>query len=109
MANQQFYKKIKFSAHYEKLKNINAEEPVTLMEVFIKDREHMEQSFIDYDTTFLGSDKQFPLPEGKYLVLLFNQNGTLFTTIRRYTSHKAAYYFGMRGKKLMVEYVIDTK
>ena len=97
-------KKIKFSQNYEKLSEINPDEPVVLLEVFIKMREHMSKAFLDYDTQY-DTDGRYELVGDRFLVLLFKQNGKLFTTLRNFKHDKAGYYFGMRGKKMEIEFV----
>jgi len=88
---------IKFTKQYHKLSKIDVQRPVTLIEVFVKDRENMSEQFIDYDTTQVDGEK-YVLPKSRYLVLLFNQDGNLFTT------EKATYYFGMRGAQMEVKF-----
>ena len=96
-------KKIKFSQNYEKLSKIDSKQPVVLLEVFIKMHEHLGKAFVEYDTQY-ETDGNYELVGDRFLVLLFEQNGNLFTTLRSFDADKAGYYFGMRGKKLEVIY-----
>ena len=97
------YRKIKFSQNYEKLSKIDPSQPVVLLEVFIKMREHLADAFLDYDTRY-DTDGKYELIGERFLVLLFEQNGNLFTTLRNFKHDKAGYYFGMRGKKMDIEF-----
>jgi hypothetical protein len=94
---------IKFAKDYNKLSKIDVQRPVKLLEVFVKDRDNMSEEFIEYDTTQVDGEK-YVLPRSRYLVLLFIQDGNLFTTVRRFTNEKATYYFGMRGAQMEVKF-----
>ena len=85
---------------YEKLKNIDASKPVHLIECMAIELNQLTDEFIEYDTGFYdGTEKDnYPLKDGKYLILFFVDNrGTLFTTIRRQTQSKNEYYFTSIG------------
>lgn len=97
--------KIKFYFRYEKLKNIECNEPVILLEVFEKTRNEMGKEFIDYDTLYKnnGIDEFYKIPDGEYLVLLFRDTyGVIFTTIRNI--NKKEYYLKNKGKKFAIEF-----
>lgn len=58
--------------------------------------------FLNYDTTIRQKDELghafYPLPDkGDYLLLLFDCDGTIFTTLRRYTEEKSLYYLNNIG------------
>jgi len=78
--------KIRFSHNYKKLNN---EKSAMLRAVILIDLEKQAKSFLDYDTEGI-----YNLPaKGKYIALIFmGQNGTIFTTLRRYTERKYMYY-----------------
>jgi len=78
--------KIKFSHNYKKLNN---EKSAELRDVIIINLERQAKSFLEYDTEGI-----YNLPEkGTYIALIFlGKNGTLFTTLRRYTPMKYKYY-----------------
>lgn len=90
---------IKFSHNYLKLPSNWQGKKATLL--FVREIELGKQTetFLDFDTAFVvESDNQtcfdyYPLPsKGKYLLLLFECEGTIFTTLRRSTPQKKVYY-----------------
>lgn len=112
--------KIRFSHRYVKMPDDM--QFATLLEVFITDRKELSKSFIEYDTSFWARDysssdtfakkENYPLPKGKVLILLLYNpnpfgNPILFTTVRRATPEKEAYYRSLRGQE--VEIVIEEK
>jgi len=105
--------KIKFSHEYTKMPV--SYNPAFLMEVLSTTTEDLSKEFVSYDTTYMDFDglipeiKNYPLPKGKILVLLLLSDATkrLWTTIRRWTPEKEAYYRRMRGEQ--VEIVIEPK
>lgn len=93
-------KSIKFSHVYTKLPA--NPDPSTLLEVFIVQRDGLCDGFVEYDTRILDGGN-YPLPNGKLLVLLLKtQKDVLWTTIRRYTPDKESYYRGLRGQKMSI-------
>jgi len=78
--------RIRFSHNYKKLNN---EKSAVLRAVIIIDLGKQAKSFLEYDTEGI-----YNLPKkGEYIALIFlGKNGTLFTTLRRYTPAKYAYY-----------------
>ena len=99
--------KIYFSHEYEK--SPPDHEVSQLLEVFDIQSQDMSEVFIKYDTeikTFQdpASDnieprKYFKLPAGSLIVLLLKSHkGHLWTTIRRSTLEKRAYYLSKRGQ-----------
>lgn len=103
-------KTIKFSHRYKKhpLNVLNVSE-VRLIEVLNSKFEDMSDTFKEYDTKYY-CEGHYKLPKkGDCLVLLFLGDGPikgtleLFTTVRRSTPEKAAYYKGLRGQWLKVE------
>jgi len=96
--------KIIFSHEYKKHENVNLEETCRLLEVFVKEFKDMHGSFIEYDTAFSNSYKNYNLGPGKYLVLLFiDSDGIPFTTIRSYNPEKEKHYTKNRGNYFSVE------
>ncbi len=93
-------KTIKFSHKYKKMPHHckNAR----LLEVLNTTKEELSEEFIEYDTVTLKGDN-YPLPDGKLIVLLLWCNDELWTTIRRYTLEKDRYYKSMRGEIFKIE------
>jgi len=96
---------IKFSHRYTKMRGSE----VRLIEVLNSKFEDLSDTFIEYDTRLCcGGNYKLP-KKGDCLVLLFLGKGSiwdsseLFTTVRRSTPEKEAYYKGLRGQKLRVE------
>jgi hypothetical protein len=86
---------IKFSHNYLKLPPNWQGKKATLLFVREIELEKQTSLLIDYDTLYLdrGESKHYPLPKkGKYLLLLFECEGTIFTTLRRSTWQKLNYY-----------------
>jgi hypothetical protein len=94
---------IKFSHNYPKL---HGQTEAVLLKIYLVNRDLMTENFIEYDTTFLnsaGEKEQFPLPQNKYMVLVFMGNKYIpFTTARRYTMDKHVYYTGLKGQMFNV-------
>jgi hypothetical protein len=79
---------IKFSHEYPKL---HGQESAQLLAVCLCQRSQLTDKFIEYDTAFDGG--HYPLPPGKYMVLVFLGNEMIpFTTVRRFTEEKFRYY-----------------
>ncbi len=99
--------KIKFSHKYLKLMSVDSSEPVTLVQVFSDNTSHLSDEFIEYDTIYYenGKKKNYPLKDGMdCLVLLFvDSSGKLFSTIRRSTPSKDAYYMTAIGIDFRLE------
>ena len=91
--------KIKFShTTYRKLDHIGTSDPVMLLQVLEGFDTNLSQSFIDYDTTY-GNNEQYELPKGRLIILVFKDLlGYVFTTIRRWTPKKEAYYKEQMGE-----------
>lgn len=92
-------KSIRFSNVYSKMPP--NPDPSTLLEVFVVD-DDLHKGFTDYDTQISGGGK-YKLPPGKKLVLLLQTgDGSLWTTIRRFTPDKSVYYMNLRGQKMSI-------
>lgn len=103
--------KIKFSHEYSKLFNIDPSEPVTLVQVFPSNTTHLPDEFLHYDTLYFENGKplNYPLKEGiPCLVLLFAQDGNLFSTICRSTPGKDTYYMTAIGSDFQIEYTKEV-
>lgn len=103
--------KIKFSHQYLKFDGNEMPFSGKILQIFVCDRKELSQAFIDYDTVYKNeyeAEGWYPLPNGKLIVILictdghFAGNGSLFTTIRRYTPEKWTYYSGLVGKKVEI-------
>lgn len=91
--------KIKFSHRYQKMPH--GCERSQLLEVLVADKKDLSERFIRYDT-FYGKGF-YELPNGKLLILLLRSLSdrfpdALWTTVRRWTPEKEAYYRRMRGE-----------
>ena len=89
---------ITFSHAYHKLKNADGDTISTaqLLSVCPVQLETLSDPFLAYDT----DDGRFQLPkQGAFLMLMFLKPGDrdLFTTLRRSTPNKEAYYRSMIG------------
>ena len=97
---------IKFSHRYPKLHN---QKSAQLLQVALCDRSELSEKFIEYDTVYESEPAigvcsesvvgHYPLPNGRYMVLLFQGNEHIpFTTVRRFTEEKFRYYNSSIGK-----------
>lgn len=88
--------RIKFSHRYGKLRDVDISEPVTLVQVWNTNTSELMDEFIEYDTIYWENreKKNYPLSEDMDCMVLFfvDSGGKLFTTIRRTTPSKEAYY-----------------
>jgi hypothetical protein len=84
---------IKFSNFYKKLPtNTNGKIAVLMYATEIELGKQVGW-FLDYDTTTIGGSN-YQLPQvGRYILLLFLCEGTIFTTLRRSTPEKLRHYF----------------
>ena len=93
---------------YDKLKDIDVKNPITLLETFIKTDSNLSDAFVEYDTTYHnggGKKYNFQLHKGSNIILLFkDKNGSLFTTIRSNSAKKLSYYNAMRGREFFIEF-----
>ena len=103
--------KIKFSHEYTKMPV--SYNPTFLMDVLTTTTDQLSKEFISYDTTYMDFKglipeiKNYMLPKGKIIILILLSDSTkrLWTTIRRWTPEKEAYYRSIRGQQ--VEIVIE--
>jgi hypothetical protein len=85
---------IKFSHAYPKL---HRQTSATLLDILLRDRSELTKNFIEYDTVYAGG--HYPLPSGRYMVLLFLGNDLIpFTTVRSFSQEKFLYYNRYVGK-----------
>jgi len=101
---------IRFSHLYRKMGKIENGDYVELLEVFNKHRAELSDYFVAYDTAYLTTENPiamgyYPLPKTELLVLLLRspKHDVVFTTIRRATPSKEAYYLKQRGNLFRVE------
>lgn len=116
MPRQKKNNTIKFSHHYFKF-GYPACNSGILLEVFKTNSEDLCKQFVEFDAIYHADTdeavKFYPLPKGEVLVLLFesnsgyNPNYGVWTTVRRYTPEKEAYYKARRGQKFDV--IINEK
>jgi hypothetical protein len=92
-----------------------------LMECFKVKSEDLHPRFVEYDTAYLTKNKNgweyYKLPPGDCIVLLLKSyvwNSDLgdtvpfiWTTIRRYTPEKYAYYLHNRNEEFIVKVIED--
>ena len=93
---------IKFSHCYPKL---HGQKQARLVDIELYDRADMTDKFIEYDTRYYTDylmpslDGHYPLPSGRYMILLFQGDERIpFTTVRRFTDEKYRYYHSNIGK-----------
>ncbi len=91
---------IKFSHQYAKLRCINAGMEAKLVEVLEVNLKDLSKAFLDYDT----DNGKYKLPNsGKYLMLIFEAEGGLFTTLRSmYPEKKKEYYRALISEEFKV-------
>lgn len=82
---------IKFSHNYRKL---GGQSQATLLAVLPVQLERLSREFRDYDTEGVY---RLP-PTGNYLLLLFQREGGLFTTLRSSDARKIDYYKSLVGQ-----------
>jgi hypothetical protein len=90
---------IRFSHNYPKLKGQKSAKLLAVMNINIP--EEISDAFREYDTRFLTKDgyDYYPLPRGKYLLLLFlGDKDALFTTIRSNIRNKEQHYRSSVGQ-----------
>jgi hypothetical protein len=88
---------IKFSHHY--LKMPRDYQASTLLEVFVVHVETLSHAFLNYDAT-KDDGTLYQVPKSGYVLVLLlctSINTELWTTIRRHTPEKEAYYRGLVG------------
>lgn len=99
--------KIKFSHRYLKMKD--GFERSTLLDVLPVDLKNLSIRFLEYDTVYedaAGNQDHYRLPRrGAYMILILQNhtigyNGHVWTTIRRRTPEKEAYYRGLIGQEV---------
>ncbi len=95
-------KTIKFSHRYKKLAVLNSNMTARLLIVQKVNLEDLSRDFLNYDT-----EEIFKLPtKGKYIFLLFQANGGLFTTLRpMWPTKKFLYYQEAIGEIFNVKIV----
>lgn len=92
---------IKFSHDYPKL---HRQKTAWLLKIDICDRSELSEVFVEYDTVYDGG--HYPLPDGIYMVLLFQGNERIpFTTVRPWTTKKEQYYRDGVGEIFDIEIV----
>jgi hypothetical protein len=97
--------KIRFSHNYPKL---HGQTSAILIELAVVDRSTLTEKFIEYDTVFDGG--YYPLPPGRYVVLVFLGNEFIpFTTVRGFSAIKYGYYHDGIGHKFDIEIVANPK
>ena len=91
---------ISFSHRYPKL---HGQESARLLSIELRDRCELSDVFVEYDTVFDGG--HYPLPAGRYMVMVFLGNELIpFTTVRRWTEEKFRYYKSGIGSFFNIRY-----
>lgn len=102
-------KSIAFSHRYLKLQNIDIAEPVTLIQVFPMHILELSDEFINYDTLHFSDFGLTSSPllevDEKILVLIFEQDGKVFTTIRNATKRNIDNFMTSIGCTFKIEYL----
>jgi hypothetical protein len=104
---------IRFSHNYPKL---HGQKTAQLLSIELCNRSDLSERFIEYDTVYeidpaIGVCSEpvrghYPLPNGRYIVLLFKGDHRIpFTTVRRFTEEKYHYYKNNLLKVFNIEYV----
>ena len=95
---------IHFSHKYIKTRNtVNGfKDTAILLEIFLTTKAELSPDFIIYDTTIITGE-QYSLPTGKLIVLLLQSYGEVWTTCRRWTAEKEAYYRALRGQQVRIK------
>ena len=96
---------IKFSHEYDKMPPYPwVGSKTTLLEVLRAYKEDLSPEFILYDTAYQENKemKYYPLPDGPLIILILQteycaEPAFVWTTIRRWTKEKEAYYRAQRG------------
>ncbi|TGK53219.1 hypothetical protein [Leptospira bouyouniensis] len=101
LSNQYIENKINFQNYYLKLGyDISKPSPnntisrfATLIQVIRINKSELSESFIEYDTKFIGGSFQIPDNE-ELLLLIFKEQFfcKIFTTLRSYTKRKESFY-----------------
>ena len=103
---------IEFSQRYAKHPlNVKNDSVVKLIEVLDSKFEDLSDTFKEYDTKYYREGHYKLSKKGDCLILLFLGEGSLgvygamelFTTVRRSTPNKRAYYRGLRGQNMIVK------
>ncbi len=101
-------KTIRFSHRdYDKFLRIEKRPPFTarLLQVFLLQREDITDAFRVYDTKYYtekGDPEYYSLEGRLWIVLLFETDGLLFTTMRKATTPKLQYYKGAQGEEFTI-------
>ena len=98
---------IKFSHIYKKL---HEQTKAVLLDVELTSFNALDKDFVAYDTFYpnedTGEDSHYPLSKGLQLVLTFKGNKRIpFTTVRRATGKKEAWYRSNIGKEFDIVFV----
>jgi hypothetical protein len=98
---------IKFSYPFSKLfHNSSPIGAAKLLQVIETDYSDLTQEFKDYDTDF----GKYPLPKkGPCILLIFQKNGGIFTTVRRSIPHKVEYYKKAVGQMFDIDLSYDVQ
>lgn len=82
-----------------------------LLQLFICDYKDLSRQFKEYDVTYEkenGDPDEYELPKGKLIVMLLEtfvddmQINSVWTTVRRYTPEKYAYYQSIVGEEVQI-------
>jgi hypothetical protein len=75
--------------------------PTCLVQVLPVERNELSDAFVEYDAAYHGG--HYPLPTGRLLILLLATGNGLWTTLRRWTPRKEAYYRSLTGQTVGIE------
>ena len=85
-------------------------EKALLLDVFKSHYRDLSNIFIAYDTEILATHDYYSLPKTDLLIsLLHTDNGQVFTTARRWTPQKEAYYRSLRGQEFFIEIATENE
>ena len=93
---EEVYNTIKFSHLYDKLLGMSTSP--RLIQVLKIHYDDLSKWMVDYDSKIYESNEHYPIPKGYLILLIFQSDkNMIFTTLRRYTIEKYAYYKKREG------------
>jgi len=106
-SNSEKYKKqligrktIRFSHNYTKFRGRRVTE-ANLLEVLTVELKDLSAPFLEYDTAHKTGN--YPLKNGRYLLLILEARGLIFTTLRPWNAKKEEYYRSGIGERFTIE------
>jgi len=110
--------RIKFyTSTFFKFQNLNIGLPLKLIEVFIKDKDDLSDSFDCYENEYWdwknNRKERLSFPNGdKVIILLFqgdSEFSQIFTVVRKYSEGSYKNYLLKRGEEFIMEFINNYK